>query len=755
VRALRIVCAAAVLTLVGFAMALEFPALPALAAHGTFSHAGSGHGGKATLAARISRGTRQTTESAPRTGSATARNAAASPIVVAQNVATRSLAIEPQPSATNSSGAAGSTAPQSAHVFLANADAPNRIFDFETASNAVSTRAALFAPVKMALFAGQGAGSLGDGGAAVEAEFDMLLDSLATRSGVAVASDGTVFIADTLNSTIRSIAGAGSSEPGIVRSVAGRFGSPQSLELIEPLGLALDRAGNLYIADHAANAIYVLRASTGALEPLAHVMSPSSVGVTLDGSKVFASSPDTTAIVSIDTKTRAIRSVNIPAALLPQAQAFPASSGQSAEAKIIPAGLAVDGAGNLFVAFAGAGSKADQILRVDAFTSKVTSAAHLLSSPGEIAFDSNGNLFIADQGSHRILELKSAGVPATGVTLTPPAGPVPTDYGDEPIAGTTPPQSFTLTNNSGAAITAVGSSLQSGLTNFTVASTSCTPTLANNSSCAFNVTFTPQSSGALSDNLVVTYTAGANPPATLTAAVTGTGDDYQVTPASGFGSPYQITIDPGAAATFQLQIVPDDTFSGPVTLVCPRNLPTATTCTFTPSAPNPPPNTLVVDVTAGTPLAFPVIFQTTGPQSTTPASIGFWPAIFGGGNGISPARNLARFPARRLALSLMFALVLGAIAFLLAIALRKIAQLSDTRQNGRLTEGVRAWMQMRRLAAVFALLALFAGVAGVMGGCGSSTTTKPIVTPAGTSNLTVQATAQNASRGFTVTLVVN
>jgi hypothetical protein len=56
---------------------------------------------------------------------------------------------------------------------------------------------------------------------------------------------------------------------------------------------------------------------------------------------------------------------------------------------------------------------------------------------------------------------------------------------------------------------------------------------------------------------------------------------------------------------------------------------------------------------------------------------------------------------------------------------------------------------------VFALLVMFAGVAAVMGGCGKGSSTKPIVTPAGTTNLTVQATAQNASRGFTVTLIVN
>jgi len=811
VRALRIVCAAVVLLVFGIAMALEFPALTALAARGTFGSAGSVHSGKAapgTKSARTARAARQTSETAAHASSTSSAKSAGAPIVIAQDIAARSLATEPQPEAPNSAST-NTAAAESALLCLTTADKPNQIFTLATFfgrtltdQRVVSTTTAVG---KMALFAGQpAAGSMGDGGAALEAEFDLLLASQAMRSGVAAAPDGAVFVADTLNSTIRSVAAAGSSEPGIVRSVAGRFGVPQSLDLIEPLGLALDHAGNLYVADHAANTVYILRASTGALEPLAHVMSPANVGVTLDGSTVFASSPDTGAIVSINTKTRAIHTMDIPAALLPQAQSTSASasarSGESADAKIISAGLAVDGAGNLFIAFSGAGAKADQILRVDAFTGKVTIAARALSSPGEIAFDTNGNLFVADQGSRRILEFQREGVPATGVTLTPPAGPIPTDYGDEPVAGATPAQTFTLTNNSGATISQISSSFESGLTNFTVTSTSCTATLANNSSCVFNVTFTPQSTGALADTLVATYTPGANPPATASATVSGTGDDFQVTAASGIGPYYPITIDPGTSATYMLQIVPDNTFSGAVTLICPTNLPQATTCTFTPMATNPPPNTLVVNVTPGTPVPFSMILQTTGPTTPTTTSTGFWPAIFGGGsnggsgtgNELSEAQIFARFPALRLALALTFALALGAIALLGVIVFRTTAHLKvaatkpfsnarsfsiarsawriaghgmpcpyetrDTAMAGGVANSsaeTPAWMGARRLAAVFALLVMFGGVAAVMGGCGKGSSTKPILTPAGTTNLTVQATAQNASRGFTVTLIVN
>jgi hypothetical protein len=58
-----------------------------------------------------------------------------------------------------------------------------------------------------------------------------------------------------------------------------------------------------------------------------------------------------------------------------------------------------------------------------------------------------------------------------------------------------------------------------------------------------------------------------------------------------------------------------------------------------------------------------------------------------------------------------------------------------------------------RLISTAAVIVLFVAVlASCGGGSGSG---KPKSTPAGTTNLIVQGTAQNATRGFTVTLVVN
>jgi sugar lactone lactonase YvrE len=577
------------------------------------------------------------------------------------------------------------------------------------------------------------------------------------RSGLAVAPDGTVFVADTLNGTIRSIAGADSSEPGIVRSVVGRFGPRQNFELVQPLGLALDRTGNLYIADRGANAVLMLHSATsdspGVLEILGHVVSPTSVAVTLDGAKVFAASSDTGAIVTINTKTRSIAYAGISSSKW----VMPGEQGEVIK-RTTPQGLAVDGAGNLFVSFSapvptlGLG----YIERLDATSGKVTYATHGLTSPGEIAFDSNGNLFVADQGTRRLLAFRGEGIPANGVTLTPPSNQVP--FGPEPIAGTSPTQAFTLTNNSTGTISQITSAFEgANAADFTVLSTSCSGTLLANTSCMLNVAFVPQATGARSASLAVTFTS-AGVQSTLTAAVTGTGDDYQITPAMNVGPIYLLTVTQGSAATFQLQVVPDDTFSGPVTLICPSgtSLPLATTCGIsagttvtTPLVPM-----LTVNVSPNTPVPFNITFQTTSAVITKTGTVG--PGFSGKSPGAelkSPAAlknsptsaaKLRGFAFFTTILCAMFALLISRRAAKQAAAMRRALETFRTK-----------WIFSARLRQLVSVVALFLLFAVLLGGCHHSSTTGIVVTPKGTTNLTVQGTAQNATRGFTVTLVVN
>lgn len=642
-------------------------------------------------------------------------------IVVATGIAPRSLAVDPR-----------------GNVFLTNATASNRIFTLtglaDLSTNPSANRAAT---ARLALVAGNGtAGSLGDGGNALAAQFDLKLDSLLARSGIAVGGDGTMFVADTLNATIRRIAGSDSSEPGIVRSIAGRWASNQSDGLPQPLGMVLDRSGNLYVADGAAGAIYVLPAATDSpagdqkVQLLAHVASPASIAIAADGSEAFVASPSTGAIFEVDTQTHAIRSI---AAFPPQQVSWngevvpvcvKSASGGSAKGPVCPAGLAVDGGGNLFVADVNAGN----ILRLDATTSQVTTAASGLQSPGDMVFDSSGNLYVAEQGANRVVKFASMGQDPSTLTITipaalpPPPSPrvcpqtAPFNFCDEPVGGTTAVQAFTLTNNGSATVTGIAVSfVGANPGDFQAPSNTCGTSLAAGSSCSVNVDFAPAASGSRTASLSVTDGAGDS----ATASVAGTGDDYQLTLN---GSPMEQSVIQGGVLKFNFTITPDPVFGGTVTIVCPSNLPSLSSCA--PSSPT-------VTVTPGTAAQFSITFETTfnGVLGAFPTS-GSLPALpvftTTGGTGNKPG-----FPGP----------IIGVTLVCLALLFAWWGKSPTAKKCFR----VNLWGLS---------LVLLAGCFAVLGGCKGHSVPANTNTPAGSTNLIIQGTAQNAGRGITIVLDV-
>ena len=586
-----------------------------------------------------------------------------------------------------------------------------------------------------ATVAGSGtAGFHGDGGDATLAQFHLKMDSRVERSGIAVAADGSLFIADTGNATIRRVAGPDTSEPGVIRSVAGRWAPPQNVALAEPMGLALDRAGNLYIADHGANAVVMLHAATGApatagqLEILAHMVSPASVAVTPDGSRVFAASPETGAVMAIDTATRALDEVIAPR------QASPASAAP------VPAGLAADGAGNLFVATTGPSAEAQQILRFAAGSRRRDANSVFaggLHSPGELAFDDQGNLFVANQGDDQILEFPGAGVMSPSVTLAPASF----DFGDEPTGGTTlPAQTFTLTNNSGGAISDFAISFTGAdPADFLQSGTTCAGTLASGGTCTISVSFTPAASGARAAMLSV----ASSFPTPATAAVSGTGDDYELALAA--SQINTLTVMNGDAATFNLQGTNDGVFLGAVTLVCPGNLPVETTCTFSPA-------TLNFTAPLQT-IPFTVTYQTTtrNPKKHAAAAMAAGPA---GAACCAPAGSASvtraggpQFPA------------LLAVAGLLALGVAIWPRVRRGIAGDHAAAGATCcaptraiWPRRARGAAATIVLGV-ALAAALLGGCHHHFS-QNTGTPPGTTQLIVQGTAQNASRAASMTLIV-
>jgi DNA-binding beta-propeller fold protein YncE len=108
----------------------------------------------------------------------------------------------------------------------------------------------------------------GDGVVATDA-------GLAGPSGLALASDGTLFIADSFNGRIRAV------DPitGMIRTVVGDGGEyryqgpdePPSASLSRPSGIALDAAGNLYVTDSDNHLVRRWDRITGHLERVAGV----------------------------------------------------------------------------------------------------------------------------------------------------------------------------------------------------------------------------------------------------------------------------------------------------------------------------------------------------------------------------------------------------------------------------------------------------------------------------------------------------
>ena len=98
----------------------------------------------------------------------------------------------------------------------------------------------------IATVAGSGtAGFSGDGGAATNAQFNSL-------GGLAVDAAGNLFIADSLNHRIRKVDAAGiiTTVAGSSAGFAGDGGSATQAKFSSPLDLALGPAGNLFVADY-------------------------------------------------------------------------------------------------------------------------------------------------------------------------------------------------------------------------------------------------------------------------------------------------------------------------------------------------------------------------------------------------------------------------------------------------------------------------------------------------------------------------
>lgn len=274
--------------------------------------------------------------------------------------------------------------------------------------------------------------------------------------GVAVDGAGNVYVADTLNHTIRKITSAGvvTLLAGVPNSSGNVNGASSSALFSRPTGVAVNSAGTVVlVADY--NNHSIRQISAGTVSTLAGAGTPGTTDATGIAAEfrnpfgVALNSAGTVAYVS-DQNNQTIRAVTVPGGgvttLAGAAGTGGYVDGANSTARFnTPRGIAVDAGGNVYVADSGnllvrkitAGGFVTTLvgaLFTPGFNDGVGSGARfsLLSpmspfgGPTGVAVDSAGNVFVTDQGS------TGAGFTIRKIT---PAGNVTTLAGAVGLAG--------------------------------------------------------------------------------------------------------------------------------------------------------------------------------------------------------------------------------------------------------------------------------------------------------------------------------
>lgn len=418
-------------------------------------------------------------------------------------------------------------------------------------------------------FAGNGqAGFSGDGGPASSAKLNL-------PSGLAIDHNGNLFVADEGNSRVRKI-----DPQGIITTVAGNGvafvfsgdGGPAVNASLTPLRLALDSAGNLFIADSFVNRVRMVnpagiittvagtssRGFSGDGDPAINASLNDPVGLALDNAgNLFIAD-------SLNNRIRRIDPAGIITTVAGNGTAGGGSAGNPAiETPLnLPTGIVIDPSGNLLIA-----DVTDRIQKVDSagiITTLVGIGAPGFSPDGVLGLDAKfnipssvrvnaaGNLLITDQYNNRIR--KAVFVPLAKdqqfvFTLQDQSVPIT-------LTGASPRGDVPLTFS---IVQAPRNGILSGLVPATGA-----------------VVYTPAPGFFGDDDFSFKVNDGSadSPPGVVRVAVQGLPDFRLIEP-----SP---TIRAGKAIIFNFTALAQNGFSSPISFAC-SDLPPFSTCSFTPA----------------------------------------------------------------------------------------------------------------------------------------------------------------------------
>jgi sugar lactone lactonase YvrE len=348
---------------------------------------------------------------------------------------------------TSPSGSGTSVAPSAVGTYTVVATFPGSAnYAAASSSPVVFTISPQFtAPIYT--FAGGGSGGLGDGGAATNATLNQPVS-------VAVDGSGNVYITDLLNHRIRKVTSG-----GIISTIAGNgtsgftgLGGPATdAEIACPSGITVDAAGNVYFSDSQNNVIEKVDASgnltlvagtgtagsagTGGLATAADLYDPQGMAVNSDGTILYFADTYNDRICQVDLSSGILTVV----AGQTFTKGYGGDGGQATDALLnLPQGVAVDQAGNLFIADTGN----HRVRKVNAATQIITTVAGngtagssgdyapataaKLTNPWGLAVDNAGHLFIGDPNSYCVREVDMA----TGIITTVAGNGTPGFSGD-------------------------------------------------------------------------------------------------------------------------------------------------------------------------------------------------------------------------------------------------------------------------------------------------------------------------------------
>jgi uncharacterized protein (TIGR03437 family) len=289
--------------------------------------------------------------------------------------------------------------------------------------------------------AGNGqSGYSGDGGIATAAQLEY-------PDGIAIDSAGNIYVADETANVVRVIAPTGTISTYAGQGTAGYTGdggAATQAQLNAPMGLALDSAGNLYIAEYGNNTVRKVAKSGGVIVTLAGNGSPGysgdgggATGAALNRPEGVTVGPSGLVYIA-DTFNNRVRVVSLGGTIQTAAGTGISSlSGDGAAATtatfFLPTDVATDSGGNLYIADYGNGrlrKVAQGIIETVAGGESTTvifdeapATTVRLNGPTGLAVDGSGDIFFAEggigtgtglsMGDFKVWEINNVGIAST------------------------------------------------------------------------------------------------------------------------------------------------------------------------------------------------------------------------------------------------------------------------------------------------------------------------------------------------------